>query len=108
MVTKDIHLPSRYHQNIIETTQIMIAASAGSKLSKRRSKLILLMMSSIFPYAQTLLDFENACAYRSNFKVRAELIEILLKHESCVIGSNILETAIDIVNIRETVMYGTA
>jgi len=96
---------------VIETTQILLRVSCESGQdmaeSKRSTKSGLrhLIQSTTFNNPMVLLDFVGACKYRDVFELRVELVEMLIKLESCSIGSTILKTVIDIVEINEMITH---
>jgi len=72
-----------------------------NEASKRsiKSGLILLLESTRIEDPTCLLDAEVASAYLSQFKLRVHLIGMMINYESCAIGSTILQTAINILDI---------
>jgi len=58
------------------------------------------MSTTVVADQRALFKYKRACMYRNQFKLRVELIELLIKHESCRMGTKILRAAIAIANIR--------
>jgi len=90
-------------RQIVEITQMLITAGSESIAESNKSKLSklrLLMSTTVVADQRALFKYKRACMYRNQFKLRVELIELLIKHESCRMGSTILRAAVAIANIR--------
>jgi len=106
MFTPTIHRARKFHQMTVETTKMLLAAGSNQDIaeSKRsvKSGLTLLIGAMIFRNpVNELLIYEPACSHRNQYKLRAELIQILVKNETCEMEHFILKAAIDIVTVRE-------
>jgi len=107
MLTADVDDARIFHQMTVEITQMLITAGSEQNVAELKwsikSALRLLMKYKIIRYPMKLLDSSYACAYSNQLKLHAELIQILVKYETCRMGSAILQTAVDIVDIRDMV-----
>jgi len=107
LLTKNTNLATKFHQMTVDVTRMLLTASAvldqDIEVSKRsiKSGLRLLLESTRIEDPTWLLDAECASAYQGQFKLRVHLIGMLIYHKSCAIGSTILQTAKDIVDICE-------
>jgi len=103
-VTSDIDQKTKFLEMMVETTRIILTAATDQTIAESskqsiHSGLEILMKSIIIADPVDMLEFECALAYHHQFKLRVKLIEMLTKHESCQIGSAILQAAIDLVDI---------
>jgi len=95
------------HQMTMETTPMLPTAGADHNVAtlKRsvKSGLKFLIKSTLIRNPKSLLRFARACQYRDQFKLSVELIKMLVKYETCQMEDTILQTAVDIVKIRERI-----
>jgi len=78
--------------------------TAASKESIR-SLLKMLMETTVLVDPVDLLIFDRSCSFRNQYKLRIQLIELVLKYVFCTIGRTIIQTVVDTVNIREQITH---
>jgi len=108
--TTDLDRAAEFHKLIIETVGMLISAGCEHDITEtaHRTNLALLTLieSSFWPDTTELLIFKRASAHRNLFRLRSELIGMLINKDTLrLLTVYILQGAVDIVKIREMITH---
>jgi len=109
MLTPDAELATKFRQMIVETTRMLITVGFDQNITEFKQSIklqfIFLLDSPMIRDSGVLSNYKRACAERSLFTLRVELLEIFVKHESCKLEMHILIAAAEIMCVREKIIF---